>query len=181
MTRFGYSAVADTILVRASARVRSYTGQTITSASSTVDFRYPFLLPERPIIAITSVNVVADDGTLTALTANSDYKTEGQHIITLSSEDGVPYKASLLRVAYTHGFTTIPDDLAEVVCSIASRMASAPAGLRNGIQSESADGESITWGGDAYGGVTELTTAEKRVLDRIFPHTRAVPKTITTM
>lgn len=171
---FGYPATAATQLVRASVRVRAYAKQDIAAGTSTVDTRFPFLLPQRPVTAITSVVVVSDDGSVATL-GTTDYHLEGQKLIC----DG--YRDQLLRITYAHGFATIPDELKEVVCAVANRLASAPAGLMSGIQSESADGESISYGSDAFGGVAELTSGEKRVIDRLFPHSHRVPSVAVTM
>lgn len=175
LTTFGYAATAAAFLVRASVRVKSYARQEIAAGSSTVDLRYPFLLPQRPVVSVTSVSWLADDGTAEALTLYSDYSIEGQKVICDA------YKDKVLRVAYSHGFSTIPDELKEIVCAVAARMAATPAGLAAGYQSESADGETIGYGSDAFAGVAELTKAEKRVIDRIYPHSRSVPSVAVTM
>jgi len=189
LARYGYSTAAYTMLPRASARVRGYTGQDITSGTSTVSLRYPFLLPQRPVVSVTSVTHTDDAGTVTTLSTDS-YSLENQRIVlseswTSDTDDGLSpfqvYRDELLSVTYTHGYTTLPDELVEVVCSIANRMYSAPAGMASGIQSEAADGESITWGSDAYGGVAELTGAEKRVLDRVLPSSRRRPSVAMTL
>lgn len=174
LTAFGYPSAAADYLVRASVRVKAYAKQDIAAGSSTVDMRFPFRLPQRPVTSVTSVVVVGDDGSVATLGA-TDYHIEGQNLICNG------YRDQLLRVTYAHGFWTIPDELKEVVCAVASRLASAPAGLASGIQSESADGESISYGSDAFGGVAELTSGEKRVIDRLFPHSHRVPSVAVTL
>ena len=174
-TAYGYGTIAEGYFRRASARVRGYTRQNITSATSTISLRSPFLLPERPVTSVSSITYTDADGSTATLTADTDYTIEGQYVI------APDYQYKYLTVTYTHGFETLPDELVEVVCAVAARMAATPSGLASGIASESADGEQITYGSDAFGGVTELTSAEKRVLDRIFPHTRSVPSVAVTL
>lgn len=175
LATFGYPSTAADYLVRASVRVRAYAEQDINAGTSTTRLRFPFLLPQRPVISVTSVSAVDSDGSLLELTLYTDYHIAGQ---TIAAD---VYKGVMLSVTYTHGFATIPDKLKDIVCAVAARMAAAPAGLKAGYQSESADGESIVFGSDAFAGVAELTSAEKRVIDRIFPHTRKVPSVAMTM
>lgn len=162
---YGYTAVTQEYLERAIQRVCAYTRQGITSGTSTVSLSYPYTLPQRPVVSITSVTD-ADGVEITA----EEYTLRGQMLV-LDSPPGV------ITVTYTHGFTTVPDEIKEVVCSIAARMQAAPAGLMAGYSTESADGEQIGYGADAYAGVAELTSAERRALDRLFPTTRRVPRT----
>jgi hypothetical protein len=172
LVAYGYDIDADkasSMLARASVRVRAYTKQDITSGTSTVTLRAPFLLPQRPVVSVTSVTD-EDDNTLVV---DTDYTVRGQYIVS-------DYKGEL-TVTYTHGFTTLPDRLVEVVCAIAFRLANSPHGLDIGVQSEGADGESITWGSDAYAGVADLTRTERDVLDKLFPHTRRVPSVVHTL
>jgi hypothetical protein len=164
----GYEVDAPS-LAKASARVKGYTKQDITYGASTKALRFPFLLPQRPVIAVTSV--LDEDGV--ALTTD-DYTLEGQKLVVSDA-----YKGAKLTVAWTHGFTCpLPDDLVEVVCSIAARIYSMPDGLRDGAQVENASGLSVTWGVDAYRGTTNLLDEEKKRLRGIFPR---VPSVAVTM
>lgn len=160
-------------LQRASARIRGYTRQEISAGSSThiVIGQKRYLLPQRPVKSITSVtdhhgNVLPD----------SAWHLDGQFLHL--PVNGTPWIANgpcwggekgAFRVTYDHGFDTLPDELVELVCSVANRIQNAPAGLGLGARTEQAGGETITWGADAFGAVTDLTKAEKTVLDRIFP------------
>lgn len=65
---------------------------------------------------------------------------------------------------------TIPIALVELVCSVANRMANTAEQVGQGVRSEMAGSESVTWGAEAYAGVSDLTTAEKATLDRLYPH-----------
>ena len=67
----------------------------------------------------------------------------------------------------------VPEDsqaaLAEVVFSVANRMANTMPQVVAGAVSEGSGGEQVTFGAQAYAGTSDLTDAEKRVLDRIAP------------
>lgn len=60
-------------------------------------------------------------------------------------------------------------ELAEVVCTIANRIASTPASLIEGIRSEGVQNEQITWGAEAAAGTTSLLPAERAALDGLYP------------
>ncbi len=169
---YGYGETAVDKLAIASTRVRGYVKQAIDYGTSTRKVRFPFLLPDRPVIAVTSVT--DEDGV--ALTAGSDYTLEGQKLVVASG-----YRGELLTVVYTHGFSTLPERLVELVCRIAVRIHDTPHGLTAGMSAEGASGEQTTYGMDAYTGVTDLTSEEKRVLDELFPHTRRVPSVAMTL
>ena len=171
---YGYSTSAGVMLTRASARVRGYTRQAITAGTSTVTIDYPFRLPQRPVTSITSVT----DADGTAIAAD-DYTLRGSYLVFdnryIADRLDTPYTpSSPVIVTYTHGFITLPDELVEVVCSIAARMYAASEALMSGVRSEQAGGEMVTYGADAYAGTSELTQAEKNVLDRLFPRVPSV-------
>lgn len=161
LARFGYPVTASTMLDRASVRVRRYAGQDITAGTSTVTIYGPIhRLPQRPIVLVTSVKTL--DG------ADVDYEVGSAGHLHICSEGTV-------EVTYDHGYDLVPDEIVELVCGIAARMTDTPASVAGGAQTEQAGGESVTWGGDAFGGTTSLTREEKRVIDRLFP---PLPKTI---
>lgn len=166
LERFGYDLAASSYLARASARVKAYTGQDILSGTGTHTVWCPWRLPQRPVTSITSV-VDSDAATV-------EYTQRGDYVIPDTA-------VSPLLVTYAHGWAEadIPDTIREVVCSVAARMHAQPDGILRGIQSESADGESITWGSDAYRGASELTSAEKRALDSVFA--KRVPSSVSML
>jgi|GEM_PF-3207658 len=165
---FGHDpATVAPLLDRASVRVRGFLRQQVTYGSSTVTLHPPFRLPQRPV---RSVESVTRGGGAVA------YELKGSGFLEIAG--GLP-----VDVEYTHGFDDplatysyvgyeampLPDDLVEIVCSIASRIANSPAALGTGVVSEGAGGESVTWGADAYRGVAQLTAAEKGALMRVYP------------
>lgn len=155
-------------LKRASARIRGFLSQDISSGTSTVTARGPvFRLPQRPVNSVTSVV----DGDGVAL----DYEAQGSVITTEHT--------GIVTVAYTHGYATLPDELIELVCQVASRIAndSANTALASGVQqqTQSAPGgftQSIGYGWDAWKAQAGLTAGEKDTLKRYFPR---LPQIIT--
>lgn len=71
----------------------------------------------------------------------------------------------------------VPHELREIVVAIAARMASVSPQVAKGVQAESLNGGGVTWGSDAFRGLTGLTDSEKSTLDRMF---RTTPGTIHT-
>jgi hypothetical protein len=74
-----------------------------------------------------------------------------------------------LEVTYDHGFATVPDEVIELVCGVASRLTQINVAAASGVQQETAGSESVTFGFDSYKAISDLTAGEKAVLDRLFP------------
>jgi len=64
---------------------------------------------------------------------------------------------------------TAGDSLKEVVITIAQRLQTDNPALATGIQSEGSDGQSVTYGWDAWQGISTLVKGETEALDRLFP------------
>lgn len=162
-TAFGYGTIATAMFARASARVRGYVRQQITAGTSTVTVRGPVvLMPERPVTAITTVvdvSVVDDPYTLEA----------DEWVLRSGGILETPDFGGNLEVTYSHGFATVPDELKELVCGLASRLTQINAAAAAGVQQETAGSESVTFGFDSYKAISDLTAGEKAVLDRLFP------------
>jgi hypothetical protein len=159
-TAYGYPVIADTWYVRASARVRRFLRQEITqSTSSTVlSGSGPWLLPQRPVVAVTSV-VDKDANPVT-------FEVDGPWLC-------APRRGPL-TVTYTHGFNPVPDDLVELVCFIAARMSGVPDAVAAGARTEQAGAEAVTWGVEAFNASSGLTTGEEEELRKIYPR---IPRT----
>jgi len=167
-TSYGYGTIASGMFARASARVRGYTRQTISAATSTITARGPVVvLPQLPVNTISSVTDVSDPDVPVALT-NDDWHLRAGGVLE------VPAYGGNLEIVYTHGWATLPDELIELVCAVASRMANSSAAAASGVQQETGGSESVTFGFDSYNAIAELTTGEKRMLDRIFPSRASV-------
>lgn len=157
--------VTDGALMRASARIRGHVRQQITYGASTTILPWSNRrLPERPVVSVESVT--DEDGV--TLTEGTDWKLVGDRIDTSST--------GRLTVAYTHGFTALPDELVELVCTVAARMGGMPAELQAGVRSQSAGPFQQTYGWDSYKAASGLTEGEKQVLARYWPR---LPRTIT--
>lgn len=162
-TAFGYGTISEAMFARASARVRGYVRQTITAGTSTITVRGPIvLLPERPVNSITSIVDNSDPDN--PVTLNTD-----QWELRVGGVLETPDFGGNLQVTYTHGFTTVPDEVKELVCNLASRLASINQAAASGVQQETAGSESVTFGFDSYKAISDLTAGEKAVLDRLFP------------
>lgn len=167
-TSFGYGTISDAMFKRASARVRGYTRQTISSATSTITVRGPIVvLPERPVQSITTVKDLTYPDDIYTLEADEWVLRPGGVLET-------PDFGGNLEVAYSHGFATVPDEVIELVCGVAARLASISEAASTGVQQESAGSESVTFGFDSYKAISDLTTGEKAVLDRIYPRQASV-------
>jgi hypothetical protein len=154
LTEYGYEA-ADSKIAAASARVRRFTRQQITPGTSTATLTGPgpWLLPQRPVVAVTEL-VDADGNAV-------DYELEGQRITSGA--------CGPLTVTWDHGFDPLPDGLIELVCAIAARLAGITTAMAAGVRTEQAGGESVTWGADGWSGTTGLTRPEREALREYFP------------
>jgi hypothetical protein len=162
-TSYGYGTIASGFFARASARVRGYTGQTISAATHTITGRGPLVqLPERPVNTITSVTDISDPDNTSLLTSD-EYTVRAGGLLE------VPAYGGNLQVVFTAGWATLPDELVELVCGVAARLAEINIAVAVGAQQETGGSESVTYGFDSYNAISELSTGEKRVLDRIFP------------
>ena len=154
-TAFGFGAISSGAFNRASARVRAYTGMTLSAGAHTALARGPIVqLPERPVTAVTSVEDADSNAVEYTLRAGG----------VLNAECG-----GNLTIEYTAGYTTLPDSLVELVCSIASRLDTVDPSAASGVQQETGGSESVTFGFDSYNAIADLTTGEKRALDKMFP------------
>lgn len=159
-TAYGYGTITSAMFARASARVRGYTRQTITTATSTITARGPIVqLPQRPV---QTIDGVTDAENAVALTTD-DYLLRAGGILE------VPLYGGNLEIVYTHGWDALPDELIELVCGLASRLTNVNPAAGTGVQQETGGSESVTFGFDSYNAISELSTGEKRVLDRLFP------------
>lgn len=163
-TAYGYGTITSAMFARASARVRGYTRQDITAGTSTIIARGPIIqLPQRPVNAITSITDNFPD-TPYVLVEKDDYLLRSGSVIE------APRFGGNLTIAYTHGWATLPDELVELVCQVASRLTNTSASNAAGVQQETGGSESVTFGFDSYNAISDLSSGEKAVLDRLFPN-----------
>jgi hypothetical protein len=154
-TAFGMGTISAGAFARASARVRGYTGLNLTEDTYEITARGQIVqLPQRPVIAVTSV--VDDDGN------DVDWTLRAGGVLNTDCSEN-------LTIEYDAGYTVLPDALVELVCTIASRLDTVDPAAAAGVQQETGGSESVTFGFDSYNAISELTTGEKRALDKLFP------------
>lgn len=172
--RLGYTLPAgeeETLLRRASARIRRAAKQHISSITSTVRVRVEngvAVLPGNPITAVTAITQLAEDGGAVV----TGWRWDGRdqvHSINTSPTTSLPVLARWptdVLVTYTHGWTTIPDELLDLVCSVAARIGSVPAsgGMEAGVRSESIDDYSVTYAAEALDAASGLLPGEESAL-----------------
>lgn len=173
---FGYSlpaGTADALLARASARVRGYTRQHLSRVEDdvvTLPARYGRVrLPQRPADKPTRVEI---NGVVFAEGTNWQWDAVTQSIVNVSAAlpignlpEGFAPLASNVTVTYSHGYVTLPDELREIVCAVASRLASGSGGMEQGIRSEQTGDVQITYASDALASASSLLPGEKAALD----------------
>lgn len=141
-------------LARASARIRTYTRQQVTVGTSTARLpgSGPWLLPQRPVREVTAVRDAAGQFV--------EWELVGQMLHA---------DPAAVSVEFEHGHDPVPDGLREICAQIADRLTDIPQALTDGVQQETVGGITRGFGSWAAAGVTELTPAEKSVIDRFYP------------
>ncbi|MFE3452386.1 hypothetical protein ACFXJ8_26030 [Nonomuraea sp. NPDC059194] len=160
--RFGYTLPAgeeSKLLDRASVRLRRAAGQQISETTSTVRLRVDggvVTLPGPPVTAVATVAKLAEDGGSTL----TGWRWDGYDRVTC-----IPWCYDV-NVTYTHGFAPIPDELLELVCSVAARLGSAPTsgGMEAGVRSESIDDYQVTYATDSLESASGLLEGEESQL-----------------
>lgn len=172
---------AAAALRRASAKVRAYTGQEITfHGQETIEIPgggRQLLLPQRPLVVdgdnpltvtelfgVTSIEFPCIEGRdYTRLGAKL---TRSEAFWAQTRLMGWPWArpqgiwADRVRLTYSHGYTTVPDDILDIVVDLASMTMANPQGLR----SETIDDYSRTFASETIGAGT-LTADHKRTLN----------------
>ncbi|MFC4006637.1 hypothetical protein ACFOY2_05355 [Nonomuraea purpurea] len=144
------------MLARASARLRREAGRPISSTISTVRRRVEggtALLPGGPITAVSTVARLPEDGGATL----TGWRWDGMERV-----HRIPLWCGDVNVTYAHGFTSMPDELLDLVCSVAARLSSTEeaAGMEAGIRSESIDDYSVTYAAEAVETASGLLPGE---------------------
>lgn len=115
---------ATAVLASASAAVREAAGCAISSTTSTVnliaDDWCTLDLPGVPVTAVASVAVegtVLAPSTLTSGCWSAGWRLSGNTIVFRGQWFELP---ATITVTYTHGLTVVPDDIVDLVCSVAA-------------------------------------------------------------
>ena len=181
---FGYvldPVTGPGLLNRASERVRAYTGQYISRVTNDVK-QIPVrnLIAFMPQLPADKPTVVQFEG-VTFLENSSWYWDPIQWricginpYITSANFTGWWWRDNdkYVTVTYSHGYTVVPDSIKEIVCAIASRMASTPPAAEGGTRQESVGGVSITYASESLSSGANLTASEKAALDKVVPRRR---------
>jgi hypothetical protein len=158
------AARADTLLVDASASVRTFTHQQLSQDTSTVRLRVrrgKVRLPQRPVTAVTTVADV--NGNQMTFTWVGDETVVVQTNLDPFSFEPWRNGIAVVDVTYTHGYAMLPDTIIGVVCSVVLRAL----GRRpedSGITSETVAGYSYTLGSAAAAGGFGLLPDERDAL-----------------
>lgn len=124
------STVSDTALAMASGLVRDYCGWSISEETDTLtldsDGGIYLFLPSLLVTTVTSVILNGVDAAgqpmPTLLATDWDWRTNGQ-LTWLKDDCGWPSGGQRVTVAYTHGYTVVPDGVQAAVVSAAERIA----------------------------------------------------------
>lgn len=124
------------LLKVASGMIRRYLEQDITQVTDDVEYVDPVgggyaFLRQLPVQSVSKVETTAD-GAAWATVGPANYTVSRRlgivHAKPYTGEQW-PSAPESWRVTYTHGYTTVPDELKGVACSIAARFYSTPAGI----------------------------------------------------
>lgn len=112
----------------ASAMVQNEAGQTLELVEGDVVTLFTeedaFYLPERPVVALNSVEVTPLNSTLPYSLSVADLRVQPWGAVSSPTR---PWRwGSTVEVDYDHGYAVIPDDLVTLTCVIAGRMVSNP-------------------------------------------------------
>lgn len=173
-TRIDDEQRALTLLDDASAAVRSYTGQTISLATTTERVRVKrgvARLSQRPITVVSTVEDTNGNTLLFEWEAGPKVQVQTN----LDSFSYVPWQSGIrwVDVTYTHGYADTPDDIVMVVCQIAGR-AYGTSPEASATSSEGLGSYSISMGGAAASGAAGMLAPERAILDRYRRNTASV-------
>lgn len=170
---------ATALITDASATIRRISKQDFTINQSTVGIRpigYKLILPQRPVTSVDNIAIrLPNSVTLVNIPGwywdGSDevWLTDGGSIINLAEEIlfAMRWQTPICYTTYTHGYTTIPDDIVGVACSMVIRILTAP-GL-GGVISETVGEYSYRLSDAAAQGTMGVTDAEKKILESYLP------------
>lgn len=170
---------ATTLLVDASARVRAHVRQTISQSQSTAIIPTndnQIVLPERPVISVDAVARVNADGK--SFMPYSVWTFDGRDTLMLGPPSAIInapevwtdmdwfWRNVTYQVTYTHGYTTIPDDIVGIVASMVMRVIMAPGSP--GVQSETIGGYSYRMMDGYPTAIVTLSADEAKYLTRVY-------------
>jgi hypothetical protein len=173
----GELARADALLADASALVIAYTRQTFAYVEDdSVVLRSDngtILLPRSPVIDVTSVSALGCDGV--SAMAVTGWCWDGLDTVSVGHWDSVVInmaeswldrrgeRTPTYRVVYSHGYVTIPGDVASVVCGMALRCITSPT-MVSGLVQEVIGPYSYRLDKDTSGSIVRITDDDRRTL-----------------
>lgn len=154
----------------ASARFRRAAGgRQITAGVTTAVLRVSdgrVRLPQRPVVSIDEVRALNADGTPGGVLSTWVY--DGVSVLRIGDpwiqQLNAPHREAAVgsvRVTWTHGHATVPDDVRHAVAAMTARALSAPAAA--GVQSETIGGYTYRLGEAATSGLLGMTPDEVAV------------------
>jgi hypothetical protein len=158
------------LLGNASRLIRGYCRQDFASATTTDLLRITagrVRLPQRPVTAVTSVKLVGFDGvqrwTVPFIWDGIDEITMMGDLLVINLPEILhDVYATTAEVTYTHGYTTVPDDIVELTALMVARVFQSPASA--GVNYQTAGPFSVRIA-DGYGsGQVVLTQDDKDYL-----------------
>jgi hypothetical protein len=175
-------ARAPALLADASALVRDFTRQNFTAVTGDAIVLRPvgvlLRLPQRPVTAVTSVSVVAPDGTST--TPMTGWSWDGRDKVDLTWGEFHPDWSTAAwrdrsipdtyQVVYDHGDTTVPAIVVATVCAMALRTLLSPS-MTAGMVAERIGSYNyqLQQGGGAPGATVTMTDADEKAVRRYGP------------
>lgn len=166
---------ATALMSDASTVVRNYTRRDFTQATVTSRHRplgNKVLLPLRPVINVAKVSAVRSFGTTVFTTPLALWSWVGGYEVVIRDQTLVINGPTLdwddtnvwAEVTYTHGFTTIPDDVRSVVANLVVRNLTVPSGGL--IDSETVGPYTAHYSGFTAMGPLGLGEADRQLLNR---------------
>lgn len=152
----------ELLLRMASGAIRREAQQTISLEEDDVadlagNWSSHLVLPERPVVAVTSIEIVRG-GVSDGIIATSAYQWNAAGDVFDVYGGWWGGAGSIVRVTYTHGFATVPDEIVALCLQLANRLLENPTGVRQ----ETIGSYSYSAGVSAAGAA--LTEDERRIL-----------------
>lgn len=160
------------LLSRASQLIRSYTGLSFTLVSNdVVVLRMAYgrvRLPQRPVTDVTSVKLVGYDGKQRYAIP---FIWDGLDVVTLTGDLQVinlpeilhDVYATTAEITYSHGYSTVPDDVRDLTAEVVARVYQSPGSP--GVQYQTAGPFSVRLAAGYGSGQVMLTADDKQLLD----------------
>ncbi|WP_073946520.1 hypothetical protein [Streptomyces kebangsaanensis] len=174
------AARAPALLRDATARVREFTGQTLSAVAGDAIVLRPvgslLRLPQRPVTAVHSVAAVGPDGTTVGDLSGWVWDGRDKVDLTYATPAGswpLAWRGPLpdtYRVTYDHGHTAIPEIIGATVCAMVLRTLLAPS-MTPGLASERIGAYSyqLQQGAGSAGVSVVMTAEDEKSLRRYGP------------